>query len=427
MNPDRPLAFEQAPDPATVFGCLLPAPWLGAVAGLLLAFGPSTGLPDRFSPLALAVTHWLALGLLAPVMIGALLQLFPVLAGQPVPGARRISPLVALGSAVVTTGLSFGFLAGEVNGFRIAAVTAMVLYGNVAAVLMSAAWRVMSVDATTGTLRGIPLALAITLSLGVVLAGLLGGWWSAPVMKVLDLHVGWALGGWLAALVGGVATTVVPMFWQTARPGVWWRHLLPAGLWVPLGLATVFGLSEWIATAGFLVLGGAAATGLVALLRAKRRFDAGWGLWVTTASGWLMVAVLALAQRWLPAPFDQWSAWWIGVAALVAGAVAPVNAMLGKIIPFLVFLHLRKRLPAGRRAPPMQLILPPDRLRWQARLLLIALALLAALPLDPPLFARLAGLVFAASQAMLGVLLVLALMRFRRELATALPAAPAIP
>ncbi len=426
MTPDRPLAFEQAPDPATVFGCLLPAPWLGAVAGLLLAFGPSAGLPDRFSPLSLAVTHWLALGLLAPVMIGALLQLFPVLAGQPVPGARWIAPWVALGSAGVATSLSFAFLAGEVNGFRIAAILAIVLYGNVATTLMRAGWRVVSVDSTTGTLRGIPLALAITLSLGVTLAGLLGGWWSAPFAKVLDLHVGWALGGWLAALIGGVAGTVVPMFWQTVRPAIWWQRLLPTGLWLPLGLATVFGLSVWMSAVGFLVLGAVAATGLVAILRAKRRFDAGWGLWATTASGWLVVAVLGLLQRWLPAPLDQLSGWWIGVAALVAGAVAPVNAMLGKIIPFLVFLHLRKRLPAGRRAPPMQVILPPDRLRMQARLLLIALALLALLPIDPPLFALLAGLAFAASQATLGVLLVLALARFRRELA-ALPAAPAIP
>ena len=40
----------------------------------------------------------------------------------------------------------------------------------------------------------------------------------------------------------------------------------------------------------------------------------------------------------------------------------PVNAMLGKIIPFLVFLHLRRQIPAGKRVPTMQAVLPPERL-----------------------------------------------------------------
>jgi hypothetical protein len=88
------LNYELAPSPATIFGCLLPAPWLGLVAGLLLAFGSASGLPDRFAPLTLAVTHSLVLGMLMPVMIGALFQLMPVVAGQTVAAARYISPLL---------------------------------------------------------------------------------------------------------------------------------------------------------------------------------------------------------------------------------------------------------------------------------------------------------------------------------------------
>ena len=85
MNAPRNLAFHLAPSPSVIFGCLLPAPWLGMVAGLLLALGPAEGLPHRFAPVSLSLVHVLALGMLLPVMLGALFQLFPVLAGVPVP------------------------------------------------------------------------------------------------------------------------------------------------------------------------------------------------------------------------------------------------------------------------------------------------------------------------------------------------------
>jgi hypothetical protein len=415
------LNYDLAPSPATIFGCLLPAPWLGAAAGLLLAFGPADGLPDRFSPLTLALTHWLALGLLAPVMIGALFQLMPVVAGQTVPAARFVSPFVAAGSAAIALGLAAGFLLGDVRGFRVAAVLGGLLYGSVVLALAWAAWRVSVTDATTRTLRWIPLAIAIVAALGASLAGALGGWWQIDLARWLNLHASWALVGWVGALLLGVASTVVPMFWQTVRPAPRWQGALPALMWAPLVLASS-SASLWPAgvVLGCAVVAGFAGVALRALRQAKRQFDPAWILWIVCACSWIGAAVLTLilmlAGDALPAPLAAMLPWWIGVAALVGGAVLPLNAMLGKIIPFLVFLHLRRQIPAGQRVPTMQAVLPPQRLRWQARLVLSAYALLLALPLAPQALALPAGLAFAASQATMGALLMLTLFRYRREL-----------
>ena len=108
------LFYERMPAPGVVFGCLLPVPWAGAAVGLLLAFGPAGGLPDRFAPLALALVHALAVGTLLPAMLGALFQLFPVVAGVPVPGARWVSPCVAATCAGTAVALATGFL-GEIG------------------------------------------------------------------------------------------------------------------------------------------------------------------------------------------------------------------------------------------------------------------------------------------------------------------------
>lgn len=390
------------------------------LAGLLLAFGSAQGLPDRFAPLTLAVTHWLVLGMLAPIMIGALFQLLPVVAGQTVAAARYISPFVALGSALVATGLSVGFLLGDSRGFVWAAIIAFVLYGAVVIALAWTARRVIALDATTRTLRWIALALATVAGLGIALAGSFSGWWQIDVSRLLELHVAWGILGWIATLVIGIASTTVPMFWQTQRPSKLWHASLPALLWLPLGLFFIPILRQFSLLLACLIVAGLSLIAMRAVWQAKRSFDPAWILWLSCCISWCLAANLTaiyiLFSARFPATLLQAFPWWIGVLALVGGAVLPVNAMLGKIIPFLVFLHLRRQIPAGRRVPTMQAVLPPQRLKWQARLVLSALFLLLLLPPAPGVLSIVAGVVFAASQALMGALLMLTLFRYRREL-----------
>jgi hypothetical protein len=338
MSPPNILNYELAPSPATIFGCLLPAPWLGVVAGLLLAFGSATGLPDRYSPLVLAVTHVLVLGMLAPIMVGALFQLFPVVAGQVIRPAKRIAPFVALGSASIAAGLSAGFLTGNLNGFAVAAWIAIILYGAIVLALASAAWRMYlptTPDATLKTLRGIAFALVLVIAFGVALAGAFAGWWQVDIAYVLRLHVGWGVVGWVACLVLGVASTVVPMFWQTNRPSLVWHRHLPWDIW--LGLLLLFlplsdSLLKLLISALALFVCVLAVSAFRALLNAKRSFDPAWILWLVCAGSWGSAAVLLLLQTHLATIIaPNWLSllpWWVGVLCLVGGAVMPINAML---------------------------------------------------------------------------------------------------
>ena len=418
------LNYELSPSPATIFGCLLPAPWMGALTGLLLAFGPRQGLPDRFAPLTLALTHCLVLGMLAPIMIGALFQLMPVVAGQAVTGARKIAPFVALGSALIATGLSLGFLQGITAGFIFAGTLAALLYGAVTLSLLIAAIKVVVVDSTTRTLRWIALAFLLVVTLGISLAGNFSGWWQLDVMYLLDLHVGWGLAGWIATLVVGIASTTAPMFWQTKRPSAHWQKALPGVLWLPLLLAFWPVLQQFALLFACLVIFVLASIAFMTLWRAKRRFDPAWGLWLVCAASYVCATLVAALPSVLkhagglilPGFISQALPWWIAVLVLVGGAVLPVNAMLGKIIPFLVFLHLRRQTPMGQRVPAMQAILAPQRLLWQARLVLLALGLLLLLPLAPAWLPVVAGIAFSISQGYLGSLLIMSLLRYRHEL-----------
>jgi MFS family permease len=124
-----------------------------------------------------------------------------------------------------------------------------------------------------------------------------------------------------------------------------------------------------------------ASWSLLALLQAKRRNDPGYLLWLFACAGWITGAMITFALHcdWLTDSNWQWLA---GVLVLVGGVWLPVNAMLVKIIPFLVFLHLRRRLPARSKIPPMQMLLPVKQARWQAKAQIVCLLLLLAIPLQ---------------------------------------------
>lgn len=414
------LDYERAPRPSVVFGCLMPVPWLGAAAGLLLALGPAEGLPDRFAPLALAAVHVLALGMLLPVMLGALLQMMPVVAGVAVPGARVIASLAALAGGGTAGMLAAGFLGAGPAPFRWATVSGGLFLALAGGLLLAAGRRVAGVDATTRTLAGIGGPLALTGLAGAALAGLFGGLWSIPAARLLELHVAWGLGGWLAALVTGVGTTVLPMFWQVPRLPRGLERCLPLAHWIPLLVFSAVAVAmpgnaamarlpllAWLAFAALL-----AAYGLAGTLRARRRHDPLWLLWPVAAASMLVAVMLAAAMPLLPAvlPLN----WWIGTLALVGGGVLPVTAMLGKIVPFLVWLHLRRMLPPRARVPAMQAIIVPAAQRRQAVLLLVSYLLLLALPLAPAWLARAGGLCFAVANGWMGLNLLQALRCMRK-------------
>ncbi|PLP97399.1 hypothetical protein [Cupriavidus pauculus] len=417
------LDYARAPRPAVVFGCLMPAPWLGAAAGLLLACGPPDGLPHRFAPLALASVHVLALAMLLPVMLGALFQMMPVIARVPVPQVRWVAPFVALVGAGTAVALATGFVGAHATGFRWAAMLGLFPL-LVAVLLLVAGRRVARVDATTRTLARIGAPLLATIAAGIGLAGMLGGGWTLPLPPwlpttlptLLSLHVAWGLGGWLCALVTGVSTTVLPMFWQARQLPDALQRCLPIAHWLLLLAFSVvavafphhafssFALLPWL---GFVVLLGGWM--LAAVLRARRRHDPHWLLWTAAIASMVAAAILTAIQLFQPANTPMALPWWIGVLALVGGGVLPVTAMLGKIVPFLVWLHLRRLLQPRARVPVMQDIISPVRQRQQALLLMAAFVTLLALPLAPVWLARVGGLLFAASNAWLGYQLLTAL------------------
>lgn len=417
------LSYEQAPPLSVPFRFFLTAPVFGLLcAGLLLWRGPEI-FDSRWMPATLGATHLVTLGFLGSVMIGAMMQILPVLVGAPLPAPRPVAWLTHVLLVVGTLALAAGFtwLEPALLGSAVLALSAGLAIFFVAVV--ASLLRVRAWNTTVGVMWSVAIAIAATVTFGALLGASMGFGLALPAGALHDLHPGWGLLGWVGMLVIGVAYQVVPMFQMTPaysdRLTSWltWALFAALVLWSVVQ-ATLSDAGEALSNGLALALAAGYATFALITLdlqrqRRRRLADVTLDFWRVG-----MVCLVAAAGCWaarvvgidaLPEAFDVF----LGVLAVVGVALSVVNGMLYKIAPFLVWFHLQTQSAGRGTVPHMKKILGDAEQRAQFRVQLVALALLLAAPWWPPL-AYPAGIALAVS---MGLLLrnLLAILRVYRQ------------
>jgi hypothetical protein len=432
------LAFENAPPFAAPLRFFLTAPLFAVLAGLLVAFEGPDIFASRWTPGALAATHLITIGFMLQVMLGALIQILPVVAGANLKQPLAVARVVNVGLSAGALLLAAGFLSGVPT---LLGSAALILALTVLLFLAMTLMALIGVPTTSPTIRGIKFALfslAGVVGLGVVLALGLAYGWSLPLMALVDLHAGWGLGGWAGVLLAAMAYVVVPMFQLT--PGYparssWW---FPIFMLFMLLLWSVAVLADWPLLARFGQLGAALAgiafAGLTLRLQGKRRRarpDATYRYWQLglTASIFALFLLSTVAVWPAAADIDGWTL--VFGVLLVAGGFLPfITGMLYKIVPFMSWMHLQNSGQAKVPAPAMNKILSEPEMHRQMLAYATALALLLAAIFFPAWLARPAGLGFAVANGWLWWNMASAIRRYRRHLAdieAALAAKQAMP
>ncbi|OYY93552.1 MAG: hypothetical protein B7Y41_12420 [Hydrogenophilales bacterium 28-61-23] len=404
------LSYEQAPPFAAPLRFFLIAPLF-----LLLAAGLALFLSDwqsnRWSPAALGLTHLITLGYLTMVMLGALLQILPVVLGAPVPDVRRVAWFGLLGLSIGTPSLALGFMLAEPHWLH-AGMT--ILVAGLLPVIVSIAFGLVRSAAphVAWPIRQAAFALVVTLTLGIALAGGLSGLWTLPTSADLTpLHAAWGLIGWILLLVIGVAYQVVPMLQITppypAWLSRWLTWIMLAGLLLFSGLAQP-GWGEAASLIGELAICAASIGFALATLRiqARRRRkvpDVTLDFWRLGMASLILSALLFPLLAWLPDIWQERARISLGLAFLLGFAASVVSGMLYKIVPFLAWFHLKTQTGAKVGAIPNMKEMIPDKLaRPHFRLHLAMLILLLPAPFLPAPaseFATSAGLLLLAAGA----------------------------
>lgn len=398
------LSFDKAPPFAAPLRFFLTGPLFAAAAGLLLVFQGGEPLLSRWTPGALAMTHLVTVGFMLQVMLGALIQVLPVVAGANLAHPLPVARLVHLGLSLGALLLAGGFL--EFSPIWLTAA-AGILGGTLLAFLGAAARALLGVPATSPTIRGLQLALLGLFGvglLGVLLALALARSWAWPLPTLADLHAGWGLAAWTGVLLAAMAYVVVPMFQLTpgypARAS--WRFpsllILLMLLWTISSLLALTWLSQLAQL--LLALVGASLSFLTLRLqglRRRARADATYRYWQLGLFA-ILLALCMLACAAVRPEVAQHPAWApaFGILIGVGGFMSFIIGMLYKIVPFLAWLHLQNAAQGKGFAPPMNKLspdLPADR-----QFLAHALACFSLLAgLAWPALGHLVGVCFAVS------------------------------
>ncbi len=417
------LSFEQAPPFSVPLRFFLTAPQFALLAALVVLWQGAEVFDSRWSPATLAATHLLTLGCATMVMVGATLQIMPVLAGAPIARPRLIAAVVHAGLCLGTLSLAGGFLFGAPlllkSAAALLAATFAIFVGAVAASLA----RAPLANIAIAMLWLAIVSLATTATLGVWLTASRAWGIELPAAAMRNLHPAWGLLGWTGLLVMAVANRVVPMFQMTPPYPQWMTRQLGA---VILALLAAWSIAKWF-DAGLLALGGtlllaalyavfAAITLGLQQRRLRRQPSPTLSFW---RAGMLctIVAALAWTGASLLAEPPPRLAVLLGVLAIVGAALSLINGMLYKIVPFLAWFHLQASGGAGRQVPHVKHYLADNPQQRQLRLHLAALALMIAAVAWPAIFARAAALVFGASALQLFANLVAIAREYRRQLA----------
>lgn len=411
--PLRVLSFDDNPPYTLPMRFLLSAPLFALLAATLLFWQGGAAFGSRWSAPALAMTHLMVLGCLAMAMIGALLQLLPVVAGARVPRVRPVAILVHAGLCAGTLLLAAAFLLQLRWLFWLAALplaAALLLFLSACTVGL---WQ-QHVPGVAAVVSGIRLSLA-SLVPTMVLGGLLASAfaWPAdvllPLQRLTDLHAMWGLLGWVGLLVMAIAFQVVPMFMLTEPYPRFLTQGFTSALFLLLAAAALSsglgGPAEQfhaaclaLLTAGYALF---AAVTLRLLARRRRpRADATTLYWRTAMASLLGALALGWWQRIAPSNAGPLAA---GVLLIAGFALSAVNGMLYKIVPFLSWYHLQEAAASsGRKLPGVNHMIS-DRLgQWQFILHAAALLFLLGACYAPAMLARPAAALMGA--ACLGLL-----------------------
>ena len=338
------LSFNALPPITLPFRFFITAPFFMLLcAGLIFTSGESLWI-SRWQPPMLALVHGFTLGFLTMVMLGAQLQLLPVIAGIGMPKPKIFASLSHGFLTLGTLSLMLSFV--HFHSLLIQAAMVLLTLG-LGIYLTALTWVLVKKLSQGDSIMGFRLAissLVLVLLLGLaLLARNLGLEWLPTTKQFTNIHALWGLIGWAGILIIAVSFQVIPMFHVApAFPSIIRRYLAP-GIFVSLLLSIVF---PTIALPVLSLLHALFALALLFVIRRRKRKvpDTSIRYWQLAA------AALWLSSLLFFIPETIWNHYLPVDKTLLLSALfmyfylmSIIQGMLLKILPFLSYTHLQQR------------------------------------------------------------------------------------
>ena len=345
------LSFNALPPIDLPFRFFLTAPLFVMLSALLILYSGEALWISRWQPSMLALTHGFTLGFMTTVMMGALLQLLPVVGGVGIAKPRLIVGISHSAVVLGTLCLMANFLWPSI---LLTAITLFFLVCGLGLYAISLSLVLIKKLSQGDTIVGFRLSVAsfaIVVFLGALLLSQtlpstfsLSSLPEAFAGKALtNNHAILGLVGWGGLLIISVSFQVIPMFHVAPHFPRYISRFLPSAIFLLLLLYTIkpsFMMS-------FIVLahGVFAASLLFVMYQRKRKVpDTSILYWQSAALSLLAIGVFYfIPEQYLPHMLAQKKEILITALYLYLYLVAVIQGMLLKILPFLSFTHLQQR------------------------------------------------------------------------------------
>jgi len=208
-------SFNALPPIDLPFRFFITAPlFLIACAFLVLFSGEALWL-TRWHPSMLALTHGFTLGFITMVMMGALLQLLPVIGGVGIAKPRVIASFSHFSYSLGVISLLLAFIYGQT---WLTVLAMVLLVCGLVPYIVAIAWVLIKKLSQGDSIVGFRLAivsLVVLFTLGLLLLSTKLGY-TVIIFSygkhVTDIHALWGLAGWAGLLIIAVSFQVLPMF-----------------------------------------------------------------------------------------------------------------------------------------------------------------------------------------------------------------------
>ncbi|MDH5654930.1 MAG: hypothetical protein OEZ34_03410, partial [Spirochaetia bacterium] len=329
------LSLDQAPPFTAPLRFFLTAPVFGILAGIGLLIRPEI-LSSRWYSESIGTTHLLTLGFIAMSVVGAMMQMLPVLAGKTVKRPLLFAMIIHI---LLVSGTFLFVSSFFLNNFSLfvaalSAVFSALLYFFIytASLIFKTEHRNDTITAMTLSLISLFIVITSGLFLGL---NRIGSQLPFQIHSLADIHIAWALLGWAGILIFGVSYQVFPMFY-IAPPlaSIIKRTFLPVFFlllifWSVLtGTASPGILSESLLYLTAFLTATFSVFTLILFYRRKRKIKESALPFFQSAFAFLIISVLL---------FFFHSGMTGAILYLYGFAVTMINGMMYRIIPFLTF------------------------------------------------------------------------------------------
>jgi hypothetical protein len=340
------LSADQAPPISAPIRFFLTAPLFGVIAGFLILLSDASVLTNRYSVESIAITHAITIGFVSFVMLGALTQMLPVLAGVKIP---KVDLVAKTAHIFLLFGTLFMIIGLFQDYSKLILASSLFLGIGFLVMIVPMLVSLKKVAHATASVRAIMTSLVfafIIVLMGMHLLASYGvGKFSSLHLFFANIHSVWAIFGFAGVLIIGVSFHVLPMFYVAPRfkkfckQKVVWLISIGLVLWLILNLfldsySTVAKI--WVA----LFFWAFATTVLLKLNRRRRPISD------VTVYYWRTAAIFMTLGTFAWAINDFYDEQYIVIVSILIGGgfiFSIMSGMLYKIVPFLVWFHLNAK------------------------------------------------------------------------------------